>query len=508
MALRLKNIGDRGVKNGFYFTWGMVIAGVLVVFVVVVGGFFGVEAYTSSSEFCGGSCHTMDEQYAAWKKNKHHAEHNKSGKQAECIDCHFLPGGKLTMKAQFEGLRHLAAYLYDAKAPLPIHPKVPDGACLQSGCHDKAKLQNKEIKFSGAKKKNIRFKHKVHFSDKALDGKKLYCNTCHIKVTKEKHFEVPKEVCFLCHFKPRNPGQGVGSLKLQKVNFTKGPSKCENCHTIPTKSLQSQLTEGEKNRTPISHQTIQKTGVPCESCHFDIVHGTGTVIKGRVNSGGCLKCHNSAPDIMAKANDKKLMHDKHIDDRNALCFDCHEQIDHKARSAHLDLVTADCTLCHDKNQHKYQKALLAGLTVTDGVAGIPMLMDKVNLNCVGCHTKKVLSKTGHDVKVGSGKACDACHGDKNGEHSKMLSDWKNAVDKEVKGAEETETTALQALKDAEGVLPEDKLKEAREMIAKGQEILKVIKFGKGAHNKKYSMMLIDEVYGNFEDSIDLIESGK
>ena len=177
------------------------LIGLPIVLLVLLGSWVGVETYTATSSFCGGICHTMTEQYVAWKVDTHHAKNNKAGAQAECIDCHFLPGEHGSLKAKYEGLRHLAAYLYDRNAPLPIRPDIPDGACLSSGCHSDKKFEDKELQFAD----KIKFKHTVHLGEKALDGHKLTCDTCHFKVTESKHFEVPKDICYLCHLKLEKP---------------------------------------------------------------------------------------------------------------------------------------------------------------------------------------------------------------------------------------------------------------------------------------------------------------
>ena len=82
---------------------------------------------------------------------------------------------------------------------------------MQSGCHDKAKFEDTELKFTD----KARFKHKVHFTDKALEGHNITCDTCHFKVTEKKHFEVPKEICYLCHLKLEKPS-------LEKAVIAKG----------------------------------------------------------------------------------------------------------------------------------------------------------------------------------------------------------------------------------------------------------------------------------------------
>lgn len=503
----------------FSLTWGSAVASFAIVLLASLALWGGMEAYTSQSSFCGGSCHTMTEQYQAWKSNTHHASNNPEGKQAECIECHFLPGEKHGLKAKFEGLRHLAAYLYDPNAPLPIRPVIKDGACLQSGCHEIKKFQDKELKFS---KKKVRFKHTVHFGDKALEGQKLTCDTCHFKVTAEKHFEVPTEICFLCHLKLEKPI--LEKVKVEKavpigdtkeilrvsfnqrptINFNEGASKCDICHEIPTKSLQGQLSAKDSKVKAITHQTIQKAGVTCESCHFEVVRGHGEVNTGNVVSNGCLTCHNRSQELLKKADDKKLMHDEHVAKNKADCFDCHSVVEHRNRKDHLDFVRTDCQLCH-QDQHRFQKILLAGTPINGGQAGPPHLMFNVNVNCMACHLKKTVSK-GHAVRTGAPETCQACH---TPEHKKMLKDWRETVTKEVKGAEEVKQEALQALKEfGEKSGEAEKLAKAEGMISKGQEYLDVVKIGNGVHNKKYAITILDEAFGRFEDAIELLESGK
>ena len=489
-------------------TWrlaAVVFAG-LVIFLLLAYG--GVEYYTSQSSFCGGSCHTMTEQYEAWQSNFHHKNNNPDGMQAECIDCHFLPGDKHSLKAKFEGLRHLAAYLYDPTAPLPIRPVIPDGACLQSGCHNLDTLAQKEIQYT----EKVRFKHEVHFSDKALNGSKIACDTCHFKTTEDKHFEVPKDICYLCHLKLEKPTldkAGMTDGETQKISFAnkptidfnQGASRCDLCHTIPTRSLQSQLQVGDKSTTkkPITHQTIQETGVACESCHFEVVKGQGEVNTGNVVSNGCLRCHNTSQTLLDAANDKTLMHDKHVPGK-ADCFDCHTVIEHKNRTDHLDFVRNDCQLCH-VDQHKYQRLLLSGSPVDEEISGAPHLMYGVNVNCMACHLKKTLSR-GHDVRTASGDTCAACH---TKQHIKMLGDWKKTLTKEVAGAEELEARARELLVELKGNLNKEQLSQVEVMIAKGSELLNIVRVGNGVHNKKYAITILDGAFGNFEDTIDLIE---
>ncbi len=488
---------------------GRLVAIMLVgIVLLLLASWGGIEYYTSQSSFCGGSCHTMTEQYVAWKNNFHHADNNPDGMQANCIDCHFLPGEKRSLKAKFEGLRHLAAYLYDPNAPLPIRPVIKDGACLQSGCHNREKLADKEIQYT----EKARFKHSVHFTDKALDGHQVTCDTCHFKTTEEKHFEVPKEICFLCHLYLDKPTLDIATMddsEVKKISFTgrpsidfnQGASRCDICHTIPTRSLQSQLQAGDEASTkkPITHQTIQESGVTCESCHFEVVKGHGEIDTGNVVANGCLTCHNRSQTLLSTARDKTLMHDKHVPAK-ADCFDCHEVIEHKNRTDHLDFVRQDCQLCH-ADQHKYQKLLLAGLPVDEDTSGAPHLMFEVNTNCMGCHLKKTVNR-GHDVRTAAGDTCAACHTE---QHRKMLDNWKKTMEEEVAGAEEVEIEARQMLALLKDDMDLDLLKQAEEMLAKGAENLNIVRFGNGVHNKKYAITILDSAFGYFEDTIELLE---
>ena len=107
------------------------------------------------------------------------------------------------------------------------------------------------------------------------------------------------------------------------------------------------------------------------------------------------------------------------------------------------------------------------------------------------------------MKTGSGETCAKCH---TPDHLKMLDDWKNVLEREVGFAMETETEALEALAAAEGKLSAARLEEAKEAIAVGQALLGVIRYGNGVHNKKYSIMILDEAFANFEDTIDLLDA--
>jgi hypothetical protein len=195
------------------------------------------------------------------------------------------------------------------------------------------------------------------------------------------------------------------------------------------------------------------------------------------------------------------MHDSHVATKKADCFDCHSTIEHRNRTDHLDFVRNDCQLCH-VDQHKYQKLLLSGTPVNENLSSTPHLMFDVNTNCMGCHLKKTISK-GHAVRTASGETCAACHTER---HRKMLDDWRTRVKEEVAMAEETEQEALGIFEEMKSKIDADVLEEVDQKLANGSELLNIVRVGNGVHNKKYAIMILDEAFANFEDSIDLLEN--
>jgi hypothetical protein len=54
----------------------------------------------------------------------------------------------------------------------------------------------------------------------------------------------------------------------------------------------------------------------------------------------------------------------------------------------------------------------------------------------------------------------------------------------------------------------DVLAEIEQKLAAASELISIVRVGNGVHNKKYAIMILDEAFVNFEDSIDLLENGR
>ncbi len=451
-----------------------IILTVVVLAVIAVAGVLSVESYTARPTFCGTSCHIMDKPYKSWQADKH----GTAGKvEVRCVDCHYAPGEKMTMHAKFKGLGQLFTYLSSDDKEVRRATYIADISCSTAKCHPADSFMDKKLSYG--KDKKVKFTHKTHY-EKTIPGQQMHCTSCHIKASDAKHFEVPANQCYVCHFR--------------KTEFNKGRAACNLCHEIPTTPLQSQKKDAapDPDQKIITHQTLEKAGVSCQSCHYQMVRGETELLPN-----ACESCHSDA-ETLAKRKDMKLMHAEHVAKQKAQCADCHQPIRHK-EGDFIEAARLNCGSCHP-DHHSYQKALLIGAAYGD-VPETPSLMNRVKTNCQGCHEKEEMLK-GEDILRGAAKACVDCH---TKDHEKMLADWVKEVKTEVAFAGETRDKAFAMMNQVKGQLSEDQIAEFEELFEKGQKALDIVEFGNGVHNKKYSIMLIDEAMNSIYGVLDVVE---
>ncbi len=439
---------------------------IIIVF-IAAAGILTAEYYTSRPAACG-SCHIMKKYYNSWKNSRH------GEKDIPCVDCHYPPGEKRSVKARFKGLGQLFTYLGTDTPAVRKPARVSDSSCTTSWCHPPQKFMDKKLKFT----ENIFYVHNTH-KEKSIEGQTLHCDTCHQHIRTEKHFEVTKQACYLCHFK--------------EAKFNEGRAKCSLCHEIPSTSLQKQKKEDmDADEKAITHKSLEEAKVPCWSCHYELVQGNG-----EIKEENCFDCHEYSVEMLKKAEDKRLMHSEHVSGQNAKCFDCHRPIQHE-EVAFLDPVREACVICHP-DHHEYQKLILIGDKRKDA-ATAPGLMYDVKTNCIGCHVEN-RQVNGERVLHGSTEACVACHTEK---YESMGKEWKDKTEEELRYAGEIEKEAETAIGKANGKVPKEKLERAMEMMREGQENLRIVKYGGGVHNMKYAVILLDSAMNNFEDVLDLL----
>ncbi len=440
---------------------------IISVFALVIAAVFTTDYYTSQPSFCG-ACHMMKKYYNTWESGKHN--------EVKCIECHYAaPTEKYSLGSKFKGLGQLYTYMstYTKHTTVRKPSSVNDLSCMTMDCHPRAKLDDKKYAFG----ERTLFVHKTHFEN-TIEGQTLHCATCHQHLSAGKHLEVPKQACFLCHF--------------MNTEFNQDRAKCSLCHTIPTKPLQRQKKEVKPGEKPVTHQSLAEAKVDCQSCHYELVFGNG-----EIKEEECVNCHD-VPEISSSADDMELMHQKHVGEQNARCFDCHRPIRHE-QLEFLDPIREACFICHP-NHHNNQKLLLLGKERQE-IMNVPGLMYDVKTNCIGCHIEERLIG-GEKVLHGSAEACVACHTEK---YYGMPQEWKNKIKEELEYALEIEKDAEQAIKAAENMVSMEKLNEAKGMLRKGQKYLRLVEYGGGVHNYKYSIVLLDDAMNNFEDLIDMLK---
>lgn len=431
----------------------------------------GLEVYTSQSSFCG-SCHIMKPYYESWKAGKH-AEHG-----VDCVDCHYAPGEKGSLKAKFKGLGQLFSYLGTDITTVRAPAKVNDLSCGTADCHPNQTLSDKKLKFT----EEISYVHNTHM-DKTVEGQTLHCATCHQHVTREKHFEVPQSSCFLCHF--------------HNAELNEGRAKCSLCHTIPDTPILKTDQPPAPDQEVITHKALEEAGVSCTSCHHQIVRRTGNI---KVED--CFHCHEDNELLREMASDKTMMHKAHVGEQNAKCFDCHSPMEHgDQKHGFMDGVVANCTVCHP-DHHKHQKLLIKG----EGGKGLeksyPIKHFNAQLNCLACHTRETHDRKGVKVLKADFAKCTACH--KEGTE-KLPQKWKADILESLEEVREYEQKALKILAAKRPKLSKEKLSKFETLVAEAQANVKLVFAGGGVHNKKYAVLLLDVALEKFEEVIDELE---
>ena len=466
-----------------------------------------LEPSIVKSQFFCGYCHILTypkvikKAHASWKAGKH--------KEVSCEECHY-PSDKMDvtipehkgipkdekkktdmefMKTELEVLSSLITVLNMEESTVARRSRIDDSSCTVSTCHPKTGVGKegeyftREINFVESEREDkskrvIRFVHETHLDgmEDNIEGLQMHCGTCHQRETGKKHFEVSKEKCFLCHF----------------INAELGEDRadCSICHEIPTKSLQNK--KPEPGAKLITHQTIIKDKVSCNSCHYDVTNGNGAIKRDN-----CFECHDYSDEIENNVLDMELMHTKHVAEQNANCFECHESIQHR-KGDFLEAARMDCTVCHP-DHHEYEKVLLTGAEM-EGVSATPALMQSVRTGCMGCHVDKRVVK-GEIVMHGDSMTCARCHVEKTAGQVKQ---WKENIDKALEEAKGLEGEVKAVIEKAKGKASDEKLKEAMTLFDKGQQGMLIVEAGGGVHNQKYAIQILDVTFGYFEDAMEML----
>jgi len=411
---------------------------VLLIFGIILT-FIGVE-YSAKPKFCI-TCHYMQPYYDGWKTSTHN--------MVPCVDCHYPPGIQSEIRGKFEALVSVAKYVTGTYGKSRPWVEISDQSCLRSDCHDKRLLRGK-VSFG-----NILFDHTPHLTEMKR-GKKLRCTSCHSQIVQGVHMTVTNTTCFLCHFKEVEGGRPLGG--------------CPSCHGAPSSVVEYQ---GIK----FDHKETVRLGIDCMKCHLNVVQGEGNVSRER-----CFNCHTE-PERLEKYEDVFLMHMYHVTNHKVDCLRCHDDIRHKMVSM-TKSIEVDCSSCHP-GHHSAQKELFIG-TGGRGIEQMPDPMFLMRVSCTGCHISHKGDKLKGTSAFASPAACVSCHG---GNYGQILEEWKKIVGQAL-------SQIIPALNRFEAELKGTPVKG--EVYLKGKELLEeakhnidLVREGKGAHNIKYSIHLLE-----------------
>lgn len=415
----------------------LVLLRFLMIFIplFLAASYVGVE-FSSNSRFCT-TCHYMKPFYDSWKTSKH--------SKVECVECHYPPGFTHKLAGKFKASVSLVKYItrqYGTKA----YVEIDDSSCLQEGCHSRQKLKGK------TKFKDVVFDHSSHLAG-FRKVTKLRCTSCHAQIVQRSHIMVTSASCFLCHFKNKPEYENL--------------SKCLQCH--------KDYLMTAKKETMIDHKKIIDRKVDCYSCHYDIIRSSGIVPKSR-----CHLCHSEEKRI-AKYNDTKFMHKKHVTEHKVDCLQCHTEIQHEM-SKREDVVSLDCSKCHP-NHHENQKTLFLG---AGGYAHESKnQMFRFRVSCTGCHKTMKGKGAQEKVYVADQSECIKCHGK---EYKKIFAFWKKKFDLMLSRLDES---LKKCEKEADQAEARGKLTAAnKKLLNESKHIVEMVKYGHAIHNPAYSEELL------------------
>jgi nitrate/TMAO reductase-like tetraheme cytochrome c subunit len=354
------------------------------------------EHHTAKPSFCG-SCHIMEPYYASWEADLHGG---KLG--AACVDCHYAPGERTTVKAKLRGLSQVASYVSGRYGSTRPRAHVSNLSCTTSKCHGDGRFLDKEITLG-----TVKFVHAKH-----------------LKYGQEKRKAVQQELAVLTDsFRGQLGDQRLNELEM--IAKEAGPAKDRiRRMTELTSSWNLPLPEKELEQFSIlNHRQVrvaQLDDLQCTNCHTYSAQEPGLQRDGAAhhftatttscytchfnnegfNSGTnrCLLCHTlptqqitvhpeMSPEDLKRLNSSELtqapvkMDHQSILERKVDCIACHADV-----ASEDSLVTRrDCERCHDQARYfsDWKEPITLDLVTKYHKAHVPEQRAK----CLDCHSE-------------------------------------------------------------------------------------------------------------------------
>jgi nitrate/TMAO reductase-like tetraheme cytochrome c subunit len=422
----------------------------LAITVVVLAVFSGVmlalaEHRTSQPDFCA-SCHIMEPYYASW-----HADLHGGKLDVACVDCHYAPGERTTVKAQLRGLSQVASYVSGRYGQGRPRAHVDNRSCLTSKCHGDMQFMDKEFSLG-----TVKFTHAKHlrFDEKKREatGHELEALTQALRqeLGAEPFAEVEEAAREAVPMQTRiermtraadQAGKPVERERLARFSELQHRQvriaqlddlQCTNCH-----SYVAPLAEKPGGRPPAppaangSHHFTVKT-TACYVCHFN---NEGF----NLGTASCLTCHSlptkeiivhketaagerAKPDAPELGKQTVRMDHRMILERKVSCIACHADV----ATEDSKVLRRDCLRCHDRPDYfeGWKEPLSVDLVKHYHAVHVPEQRAK----CLDCHSEihhqlvREPSAAGQPGFLTAAMSdCIACHPGQHAEQVKLLS---------------------------------------------------------------------------------------
>lgn len=343
------------IRTGLFLVAGALVAG---------SGMVGAEYYTARPQFCG-SCHVMEPYFRSWSHDLH-------GKKlgVRCIDCHYAPGERATIRAKFRGLSQVASYFsgrYGASRP---RAQVNDASCMQSPCHGDNQFQSKmlligetrtEKRFVGESEIEVHRTPTVHFYHEK-----------HLKIDDKLSQTMKDRDDAIARLKAALSPAIVDQVQRIAIAILSASERSAAIARLATELNLKESTRADATALGESEHRItrlrQLSGITCSGCHNFNPSGESHLTVDRAacftchfsnesfnrGTGECLKCHEApSRSIMIHGSPSAatvqpvLMDHQDVVRRGVDCASCH-----------FDTIRGDsrvteraCTQCHDQSQY-------------------------------------------------------------------------------------------------------------------------------------------------------------
>ncbi len=363
--------------------------------VLGMGGLGVAEYRTSQPDFCA-SCHIMEPYYVSWSEDVH-------GEKLDiaCVDCHYAPGERTTIKAKLRGLSQVVSYFSGRFGATRPRAHVSNDSCMTAKCHGDQRFMDKPIMLGTVQFTHARHLQHNHEAEQQNSQRLAEVETTLKSMLNEEQFaelsvvamesghardrfdklvslcgewNIPAERDLLVEFSQllHRP------VRLAQLNDL----HCTSCHQYrATDSVTD--SNGHGSHFQVSTST-------CYTCHFNNEgFNTGT--------NTCLMCHtppqkqitvhaetspaDESPEAAALATKLVKMDHSEIIARKVECSACH------ADAAHSDATVTrrDCERCHNQPQYfaDWQQPFTLDMVTRYHHAHIQQQRAK----CLDCHTE-------------------------------------------------------------------------------------------------------------------------